>query len=225
MKSLFFRSILTALLLTSSSFAGPITYTGSASAVFVDPIGGQSSGAGTNSFQFGGPNGATLSYSQTTPSFTTTNGTAFQLGSVSLSAGSPINLPAEVTMAVTLSFKTPTGIGKETFDFAVGFSTPTRDSVGAFIAAFNVGGTSTVTAPNGTKYTLELVGLTGSSTWGSPIASTLQSNSVDCAGLYVYGELTSSPPSQTPEPSALLLGAIGLGAVGACKWRKRHAAA
>ena len=114
------RAILAFLLLSSTAYAGPMTFSGSTSGVFVDPLGGQSKGAGTSTFQFGGSNGATLSFNQTIPSFTATSGVPFQLGSISITTGSPVNVPAEVTMAVTLNFKTPTGLGKETFDFAVG---------------------------------------------------------------------------------------------------------
>jgi len=201
------------LALTSSAVAGPITYTGSTSAVFTDPIGGQSKGAGTSQFEFGGPNGATLSFNQTISHFTATNGVPFQLGSVMVTSGSPVNAPSEVTFAVTLNFKTPTGLGKETFDFATGIQANNRDSSGEFSVLFNVGGKSSVTA-NGEQYTLELVGLTNTSTWGSTVYNSLTGCPTNSCGLYIWGELTMQPaPPQVPEPSGLLLGAIGIGAI------------
>lgn len=215
-------ALLTAVCFATLSFAGPMQYSGTESAVFTDPIGGSSSGAGTSNFQFGGHNGATLSYYPSS-GFTATEGVPFNLGYVSLSSGTPTNVPNLVTLSVSLDFKTPTGIGTETFNFATGISTSGRDSIGNFTVSFDTGGTSTVTGPNMTQYTLELIGLTNCATTSAGAFSSLTSSATSCSSGYLWGELTQqSTCPQVSEPGTLLLAAIGLGVFGLRGWRYRR---
>jgi hypothetical protein len=212
-------ALLTALCFATSSFAGPIQYSGTDSAVFTNPIGGSSSGAGTSQFQFGGNNGATLSF---TPSagFTATQGVPFQLGYVSLSSGTPANVPSQVTLSVNLDFQTPAGLGTETFNFATGISTAGRDTVGTYAVSFDAGGKSMVNGPNMTQYTLELYGLTNSPSSSTGAFSSLTSTPANCSSGYLWAELTQKEVCpQAPEPGTLLLAAIALGAFGLRRWR------
>jgi len=219
MNRAFSITFVAALTLSSSLMAGQMSYTGSTSGDWVNPVGGTSKGAGTSSFEFGGYNGSTLSF-YAKSSFSTTSGTPFELGKVTLSNGSPVNTPSSVTFAATLNFTTPTGLGKQTFDFAAGITTEGRDTIGEFSVSFNQGGKYTVTGSNGTTYTLELLGLTDSSHWGGSVFSSLTSCPADSSSGYLWAEITQSCP-QVPEPTGLVLAALGLGIAGAMRLRNR----
>jgi hypothetical protein len=215
---LFSFAVCAICVVTANSQAGPLIYSGTESVVLTNPIGGVSAGAGTTNFKFGGPGGATLSWSGGS-TFTATDGVPFDLGRISLSNGAPINAPSQVTLAVNLDFLSPTGIGKQTFDFATGISVQQRDGVGTFTVSFDTGGKSTVTGPNGMLYTLELVGLSNSP--GSSIYSSLSGTTCSGSSGCVLAEI-SAQPCGVPEPGAAILGAIGIGLCGVLRVRSRR---
>ena len=211
-------SLFAVLAFSSPVAAGPMTYAGGQTADFINPVGGTSSDGGNHTLFLGDNNQAGIRWAGAS-SFTATQGVPFNLGQIFLWNGSPTNIPSQATFHVNLNFTQP-NTGPSSFDFATPLAyNPNSKTLSA---TFTPGETANFTATNGTQYQLEIVGLTCSPCWGGNVSGTLTSPSCVENTDYVWGKLTSIDPiPQVPEPSALVLGAIGLGLIGFRRLRSR----
>ena len=204
-------SLFTVLAFSSPVAAGPMTYAGSESADFINPVGGTSSDGGNHTLFLGTNNHAGIRWAGGI-SFSATQGVPIDLGDIYLWNGKPTNIPSQVTWRVNLNFSQP-NTGLASFDFATPLSyNPTNQTLSA---TFTPGETASFTAANGTRYQLEIIGLADSIGAIGNINSTLVSQQSQENSTDVWGRLTSVDPApQVPEPSALALGAIGLALAG-----------
>jgi hypothetical protein len=208
-------------LAAATPVAAEIVYSGTKSAVFTNPVGGTSNGAGTSWLNFGDNNHGSFRYYTGGDGFSVKEGNPFRLGWIGLWNGNPTNIPSQVTFEETLNFSQP-GLGPVKFDFTVGMS----KSGNNVSVTFAPGQTSTFISGN-TAYTLELLGLTECPTFSTDNAKgTLTTPPCEDKTAYVWGkldQLTVDPPPSVPEPSAIIMGAIGLGLIGVRRWRKATA--
>jgi len=200
-------SILALFALPTFAIAEPMSYSGNKSALWVNPQGGVTSGAGTAELMLGTNNHANLRW-WGYDTFTAVEGQPFRLGKFYLWSGDPTNIPYGVTLRMNLDFVQP-HLGSASLDFATQIS----QNGDLLTATFDQGGKSTFTAANGKTYQLEFLGVSDNLDAPTGLRSTLTTAS--CEENYVFGwgqlsELDPCPP-QVPEPSTMALGLLGLG--------------
>ena len=193
----------------------PIAIKGTKTAVWNNPTGGPSTGAGTNWLRFGEYDAGSIGWAGNLR-FSTTEGTPFLLGSFTLTNGSSLDPPTQMTFSMTLDFRRPTDEDPATFDFDAYLLSTNRNGGGDLTFSIVPGQTSTWTSSNGTTYSLEMLGLSNNWEWDGQTFAEITA-SADCADnqtyAMIYGRLTIEDPvtvAHVPEPSALLLSGIGL---------------
>ncbi len=196
-------------------FAEPFIM-GKKSAVWNNPTGGPSTGAGTDWLHFGASDASSLRWWGTPPHFITTEGSPFSLGALYLTNGSSINPPTHTTFSVTLDIKKPIDEVPATFDFDVNLLSTNPNGGGDLKLSVIPGQTSTWTSANGTTYSLKLLGLSDTRKWNGETFAEITAGT-DCdnnqTSAWIYGELSMEDPSvvHAPEPGAFVLAGIGLG--------------
>lgn len=214
MRRLFTLSTLVAILLAPSAIAEPTQVGGTKSAVWNNPTGGPSTGAGTDWLRFGEYDAGSLGWSGNL-GFTTSLGTPFSLGIVWLTNGSSLNPPTHATFSVTLDLNTPANEPPATFDFDANLLSTNPAGGGDLKFSVVPGQKSTWTSPAGTTYSLEMLGLSNNWEWNGNTTNEITALG-DCEDnqtyAWIYGRLNVEGPTIThvPEPSAFVLGAIGL---------------
>lgn len=212
MKRPFILAVIALFSQSALSLAEPISIKGTKSAVWLNPTGGTVTGSGTDWLDFGIESTAALGWTGN-PNFNTKTGSPFALGAIWLTNSASNDPPSQATFAVTLDIKKPVNEVPATFNFDAYLS---RSESGVLTFSVNPGQTATWTSSKGTTYTLEMLGLSNSLPWDGSTISSLSSG-VECYDnqtyAYIYGRLTTDDPGcvpQVPEPSAIVLAAIGL---------------
>jgi hypothetical protein len=210
-----FLAVLSALTLVASVAAEPTSISGTKSAVWNNPTGGPSTGAGTHWLRFGQYNAGSLGWSGN-HHFSTTEGTPFSLGIVWLTNGSSLNPPTHATFSVTLNLNTPVNEIPATFDFDANLLSTNPNGGGDLKFSVVPGQTANWTSPGGNSYTLEMLGLSSNWEWDGQTTSEITAVA-DCDNnqtyAWIYGRLTVDEPAtvaHAPEPSALVLAGLGL---------------
>jgi hypothetical protein len=194
--------------------AEPIPVGGTKSAVWNNPTGGPSTGAGTDWLRFGEYDAASLGWSGNL-NFSTSLGTPFSLGIVWLTNGSSLNPPTHATFSITLDLNTPTNEPPATFDFDANLLSTNPAGGGDLKFSVVPGQKSSWTSPTGTTYSLEMLGLSSNWEWDGNTTNEITALA-DCEDnqtyAWIYGRLNVEDPTIThaPEPSALVLAGLGL---------------
>lgn len=221
-----------ALWATNSARAGSISFSGTTTAVFTDPLGGTSSGAGTNSLSFGTPAGA-LSF--TGGSFTATPGQIFALGSIGFYNAENVNPVDAVNLTMTLDMSGG-ATGSVPGKLALTLENTPKAGVPDVLGLKPNSEIGSFTGSDGQTYSLLAVGFSppcdGTAMVYTP---TFSVNEGQAASTSIYGELVpqagvpsggtpppggGTPPPSTPEPAGLVLIGIGLATVGLRRYKK-----
>ena len=210
-------TLFTLIAFAASAWAEPMAYTGGKSGIWIDPVGGASSGAGTDTLKLGDNSNAGLAYAAN-PTFTTMSDQPFRLGQITLWNYGASNVPSQATLRVALDFQTP-NLGPVNFDFITKLSS---NNDGSLSASVDPGSTTNFTGGNGQPEHLKLLGLSSSWDWNNDATSKLTTADCNQASTYIWAEIDHSCDPQVPEPATWALGVIGLGMVAGCRWRMRR---
>jgi hypothetical protein len=221
------------LVAAGAARAGSISFAGSTSGVFNNPVGGTSTGVGTSSISFGTPPGA-LSF--TGGSFTgVATGQIFSLGSIGYYNAENVNPIMGVTLGMSLAMtdgaKGPTAANLPLLiDNTPAIGVPDTLSLKPNTEI------GTLTGTDGKTYSLLVVGFSPPCTESNMVYTpTLTANEGQVVTSNIYAEWEpksvptggTPPPGgssggpTTPEPAGLVLIAVGLATVGARRWRKK----
>jgi hypothetical protein len=222
------------LVAAGTARAGSISFSGSTSGVFNNPVGGNTTGVGTNSISFGSPPGA-LSF--TGGSFTgVAAGQIFSLGGIGYYNAENVNPVMGVTLGMSLAM-TGGATGTATASLPLSIDNTPNPGVPDTLSLKQNSEIGTLTGTDGKTYSILAIGFSGGCTPGVPMtySPTLTANEGQVVCTSLYGELVpksvptggTPPPGgssggpQTPEPAGLVLIAVGLATVGARRWRKK----
>lgn len=215
---------LAAMIPVAELHAGPVSFAGSTTAVFNNPIGGESWGAGTSTISFGTPPGA-LSF--TGASFTgVAAGQTFIIGSIGYYNAENSSPLCGVDLSLTLDgvggLKGPTTV---TVPMMLANSPNPGEPDRVYIEARNAIGS--IVGADGANYQLRIMGFDPGCECGdaSELSKSLwaREGQIVCASL--FGQLVAeeaptggTPPGggtpQTPEPMALAMAMIGVATIG-----------
>jgi hypothetical protein len=206
----------------SPARAEPLTFGGNIEGSFSDPLDGIFSEDGTGTITLGSGTPSTLTFSG--GEFTTEAGVPFLVGTVTLANESLVDVPLEMMFGLHFDFDEPAHTVPANFEFGAYLG---QDYDGYVTLDVGSAGWNTFTAPDGEIYRFRHYGITEGAPFESDLPASLNAEPGAEVSGFLWGEIVhqlddpeivvvmedcEDPLPATPEPGALVLAVIGLGA-------------